>query len=138
MHCTGAALEYFRNDANLMRATTSIMSGQLKAPFHNNQFGASLGGPIRKDKTFFYFDYEGQQESRRPVDSACVPDPAQMLADGGATRRRWHAALLARRLAYLPAPNVPGTYGGALVGSEDSGCPNAPDRSVVSPSFSTK
>jgi outer membrane receptor protein involved in Fe transport len=31
-------------------------------PFHRNQFGASVGGPIRKDKTFFFFDYEGIRE----------------------------------------------------------------------------
>jgi hypothetical protein len=33
------------------------------APFHRDQFGASVGGPIRKDKTFFFFDYEGLRQS---------------------------------------------------------------------------
>src|ERR1700704_1384300 len=32
-------------------------------PFHNNQFGGSIGGPIIRDKTFFYANYEGQRES---------------------------------------------------------------------------
>ena len=57
----GTAGEYFRNDALDARNYFNI-SSQPKAKFHNNQFGASLGGPIIKDKTFFYVDYEGQRE----------------------------------------------------------------------------
>ncbi len=33
------------------------------APFHRNQFGASIGGPIQKDKTFFFADYEGFRQA---------------------------------------------------------------------------
>jgi len=127
----GTAAEYFRNDALDARNYFNLAS-QPKSPFHNNQYGASLGGPIRKDKTFFYADYEGQQEKVGVVTLGCVPDPAQIAADGGATNPVI-AKLLARNP--WPAPNIPGTYGGALVGSENSGCPNGPNTSVVSPSF---
>ena len=54
----GSAADYFRNAA--LDACNYFNPGsQPKAAFHNNQYGASLGGPIVKDKTFFYGDYEG-------------------------------------------------------------------------------
>jgi outer membrane receptor protein involved in Fe transport len=127
----GTAVEYFRNDALDARNYFNLAS-EPKAPFHNNQYGGSLGGPIIKNKTFFYADYEGQQEPVGVVTLACVPDPAQIAADGGATNPVI-AALLARNP--WPAPNIPGTFGGSLVGSENKGCPNGPNSSVVSPSF---
>jgi hypothetical protein len=127
----GTAGEYFRNDALDARNYFNF-ADQPKAQFHNNQYGASLGGPIVKDKTFFYADYEGQQEAVGVVTLGCVPDPAQIAADGGASNPVI-AALLARNP--WPTPNIPGTFGGALVGSEDSGCPNGPNSSVISPSY---
>jgi hypothetical protein len=127
----GTVGEYFRNDALDARNYFNT-AAEPKALFHNNQYGASLGGPIRKDKTFFFADYEGQQEGVGVVTLACVPDPAQIAADGGATNPVI-ANLLARNP--WPAPNVPGTYGGALVGSENSGCPAGPNSSVISPSY---
>src|ERR1700692_3431889 len=68
----GTAAEYFRNDA-LDARNYFNPSSQPKPPFHNNQYGASLGGPIIKDKTFFYVDYEGQQEPVGVVTLATVP-----------------------------------------------------------------
>src|SRR5271169_6789182 len=68
----GTAADYFRNDA-LDARNYFNPSSQPKAPFHNNQYGASLGGPIVKDKTFFYVDYEGQQEPVGVVTIASVP-----------------------------------------------------------------
>jgi outer membrane receptor protein involved in Fe transport len=68
----GAAADYFRNSA--LDARNYFNPSSLpKAPFHNNQYGASLGGPIIKDKTFFFFDYEGQQEPVGVVTLANVP-----------------------------------------------------------------
>ena len=78
--CTGRRSEYFRNDA-LDARNYFNPAGQPKALFHNNQYGGSLGGPIVKDKTFFFADYEGQQEPVGVVTLACVPDPAQIAAD---------------------------------------------------------
>jgi hypothetical protein len=73
----GDAFEYFRNDALDARNYFDPTSAP-KAPFHNNQFGGSLGGPIVKNKTFFFLDYEGQRENVGVVTTACVPTPAQI------------------------------------------------------------
>src|ERR1700757_4204385 len=68
----GTAVEYFRKNA-LDARNYFNPSSQPKAPFHNNQYGASLGGPIVRDKTFFFADYEGQQEPVGVVTIADVP-----------------------------------------------------------------
>src|SRR5262249_55177919 len=47
-----------------------------KPPFRQNQFGASLGGPIIKDKTFFFGDYEGLREFKGVTITAAVPTDA--------------------------------------------------------------
>jgi hypothetical protein len=50
---------------------------QTKAKFHRNQFGGSFGGPIRKDKTFFFADYEGIRQTKGLNSSKLiVPSPA--------------------------------------------------------------
>jgi hypothetical protein len=45
-------------------------------PFHRNQFGASGGGPLKKDKTFFFVDYEGLRQDKTISFSDNVPSPA--------------------------------------------------------------
>jgi len=53
----GSAFEFLRNQVFDARA---FFDG-VKPPFQENQFGASIGGPIQKNKTFFFADYQGQR-----------------------------------------------------------------------------
>jgi len=53
----GAAWEFLRNDK--FDAANYFEHGLKKGEFRQNQFGATFGGPIRRDKTFFFMDYEG-------------------------------------------------------------------------------
>jgi len=54
----------------------------LKAPYHRNQFGGTVGGPIRHDKAFFFFSYAGlRQVQGTPVTGATVPLAAERLGD---------------------------------------------------------
>ncbi|MGC1660595.1 MAG: carboxypeptidase regulatory-like domain-containing protein [Candidatus Acidiferrales bacterium] len=95
----GTALEYFRNTALNSRNYFNT-DGTPKGTFHNNQFGASMGGPIQKDKTFFFFDYEGQRESGAQATLACVPDFTQFAGSANPVI----AALIARNP--WPLPNI--------------------------------
>jgi Carboxypeptidase regulatory-like domain len=119
----GSLLEYFRT-GKLGARNYFNLDPNAKNPFNNNQFGGALGGPIVKGNTFFYADYEGQSENGAQAGTTCVPDPAQIAADEAANGapNSVIAALLARNP--FPAPNIPGTYGAAFVGQEDSSCPN--------------
>jgi len=56
----GSLFEYFRN--SVLNARNFFDTTGPKDAFRNNQFGGSFGGPIIKNKTFFYAVYEGQRE----------------------------------------------------------------------------
>ena len=48
-----------------------------------NVFGGTIGGPIRKDKTFFFFDYEGTRQKALALANAGVPSAAEKTGDFG-------------------------------------------------------
>ncbi len=77
----GSAFEFFRNNALDARNYFNDTSQQPQNPFHNNQFGGSLGGPILKDKTFFFGDYEGFREKGAEASLACLPTAADISAN---------------------------------------------------------
>jgi outer membrane receptor protein involved in Fe transport len=76
----GSAFDYFRN-TDLNARNYFNPSGQTQQPFHLNQFGGDLGGPIFKDKTFFFVDYEGVRETGAEASPACVPTAADISAN---------------------------------------------------------
>ena len=81
-------------------------------------------------------DYEGQRETVGTVTLDCVPDPAQVSADIAANGPA--DPVTAAILKFWPAPNIPGTFGtpSAVAGKgEDSGCPNGPNASLITPSY---
>jgi hypothetical protein len=50
-------------------------------PLHQNQFGATLGGPIRRNKDFFFMYYEGQRDRQGETQAAIVPTAAERQGD---------------------------------------------------------
>ncbi|HLE62455.1 MAG TPA: carboxypeptidase-like regulatory domain-containing protein, partial [Pyrinomonadaceae bacterium] len=67
----GTAFEFIRNSALDAR---NFFNAQ-KLPFQRNQFGGSLGGPIRKDRTFFFVNYEGLRRREGTSTIFNVPSP---------------------------------------------------------------
>src|SRR6267143_1858309 len=70
-HLHGSLYEYFRND---VLDAPSPLAAQGFNKLRQNQFGATLGGPITKDKTFFFGNYEGQRHTESPFYNRTVLD----------------------------------------------------------------
>ncbi len=73
----GALYEYLRNNA--LDASNYFDQGSAP-PFQRNQFGAALGGPIQKDKTFIFANFEGFIQNLHQTSVAFVPDLASRAA----------------------------------------------------------
>lgn len=73
----GTAFEFIRND-NL---DARNFFDQQKAEFKRNQYGGSVGGPIRRDQTFFFFSYEGTNERKGTTRTGTVPTAIEKTGD---------------------------------------------------------
>jgi hypothetical protein len=106
----GSAYEFLRNDALDAR---NFFDGK-KPPLRRNQFGGSLGGPIIKNKTFYFADYERIRRLQGVPSVVTVPSPAARLGQlaGGAVTV--HPNIIPFLKLY-PLPN------GGLVGNGDTG-----------------
>jgi hypothetical protein len=77
----GSVFEYLRNNALDARNFFDVGSAP---PFQRNQFGGSMGGPIQKDKTFLFANYEGFRQNLHQTSAELVPD-AQARMDAAKT-----------------------------------------------------
>lgn len=80
----GTAFEFLRNSALDARGFFESPD-QPKAPFKQNQFGGTLGGPIKKNKLFFFGDYQGTRVRAATTDIVSVPTPAEINGDFSAS-----------------------------------------------------
>src|SRR5690242_12892427 len=71
----GNVYEFFRNDKLDGRNAFDFLGRQ---PYQQNQFGATFGGPIIKDRTFFFVDYEGLRIRQALPQLLLIPTPAQL------------------------------------------------------------
>jgi hypothetical protein len=74
----GEALEFIRNDKFDGKNAFDLFGRQQ---YQQNQFGANLGGPIIKDRTFFFGDYEGLRIRQALPTLALIPTPQQLSGD---------------------------------------------------------
>jgi len=106
----GSAYEFFRNDALDAR---NFFNG-AKPPLRRNQFGGSLGGPIIKNKTFFFADFERIRRLQGVPSVVTVPSPAARSGQLAAGAVPVHPNIVPFLQLY-PLPN------GGLVGNGDTG-----------------
>ncbi len=84
----GAAYEFLRNSRLDSNDFFANRAGSRLASFKRNQYGATLGGPIVRDKAFFFADYEGLRERSARTMTNTFPTAAQRLGDFRQTFQR--------------------------------------------------
>jgi hypothetical protein len=106
----GDVYEFLRNDKLDANDFFSNASSQPKPPYKRNQFGAAAGGPIRKDRTFVFGDYEGIRQSQGIVSAGTVVPSDAARAGNLANGQRVNVdPLVAKYLALYPHANGPVT-----------------------------
>jgi outer membrane receptor protein involved in Fe transport len=104
----GSLFHFHRNDN--LDARNFFDSGR-KPEFKRNQFGGTIGGPIKRDKIFFFFGYEGLRENLGRTISTVVPDEnarSGIIPDGSVVVN----PLVQPYLDEFPLPNGPNLGGG--------------------------
>ncbi len=126
-HMHGSLYEYYRPNNvvanNYFNKYSELSSGTANDPefYLVNTFGGSVGGPIKKDKLFYFFNYEGQRVGTHQVVGATVPTSSFMAGElqyqdvNGNTD-----TLSAQQVAQLDMPCESNTFNGQPV------CPNGP------------
>ncbi len=123
----GAIFDYHRNKSLNTSTKFAKEAGLEKEGFLRNQFGATLGGPIIRDRTFFFVAFEGQRQRQEIIKKATVPttkmragdlseltsnliDPVTGMAFPNATIPASRINPLAKEaLGFWPAANASGT-----------------------------
>ena len=77
----GNAFEYFRNDRLDANVFFRNRSGLPKTPVRKNTFGGTFGGPVRKNRVFFFMDYQGSRSPSVGLTSVSVASPAMRSGD---------------------------------------------------------
>ena len=124
----GSVFEFLRNSAldatDFFTNAAPAGSGIKKPEFRRNDFGGAAGGPIRKDKTFIFGNYEGYRQTLTQNEVAIVPDANARqgflpIGSGGSLVKVGIAPGIVPYLAMYPLANGP-ELGGGLAESFNS------------------
>jgi hypothetical protein len=126
----GAVFEFFRNEKLNAKRWAPPGTTSAKDPLDRNQYGAAFGGPIQKDKTFFFMSYSGlRQEETYYRNTAVVPTARERAGDfslsaikprdpvtnapfpgGIIPTSRFDPAALTIQDRYVPLSNLPNNF----------------------------
>jgi outer membrane receptor protein involved in Fe transport len=79
----GTGFEFFRDKGLNANSWENNRIGAPKRNYHYNQFGGNIGGPVIKDKIFFFFDYDGQRNNEPITVIPGAAAPADALSQQG-------------------------------------------------------
>lgn len=96
----GTVYEYFRNTIFNANTFFNNLYNIQRPKFNQNQFGATVGGPIHKDKAFYFASYEGYRLAQGVINTGRVPTPAELNGDFTADPKVINP---------VPTGNAPGT-----------------------------
>src|SRR5262249_5244823 len=111
----GSAFEFLRND--VFDARNFFDQTDRTPPFKRNQFGGSLGGPIKKDKMFLFGTYEGFQQRLSRTSASVVPGAfaRRGLMPDGSPVPNLKPEMLKYANAFWPAPSTPDRPDGTAI-----------------------
>ena len=126
----GSGFEFLRNSAFDANNFFNNRAGRAKPDFSQHQFGGTIGGPVVKDKTFYFFDYQGYRVSQGQTYLSTVPSEKMRNGDFSEINRviydpttgkpfqnnyispqRFDPAAKNILDMLIPAPNTAGTVG---------------------------
>ncbi|MEO7146042.1 MAG: carboxypeptidase-like regulatory domain-containing protein [Bryobacteraceae bacterium] len=107
----GTAFDFLRNNALNANNFFSNRSGAKIAPLHENQFGGSIGGPIIKNKTFFFGVFERDINNAGGFNLFTVPTAAERAGDfSGALNAAGQLKTIYNPFSTTSDPNNAGQY----------------------------
>jgi Carboxypeptidase regulatory-like domain/TonB dependent receptor len=123
----GRIYEYFQNRNLNAESGTEGGKPAINPRYDNNRYGGQFGGPIIKDKLFFFANYERNTIGQNPAIFSCVPTASglQTLAGLGSAYGL-NATNLAQYLKYTPAATITGPNGAGIDASSDVSCGSQP------------
>src|SRR5207244_5006383 len=108
----GSGFEFLRNSVFDANNFFNNRAGRDKPDFSQHQFGGTVGGPIVKDKTFYFFDYQGYHVNQGATYLSTVPSAKMRAGDFSELSRIIYdpvttcrsRATSSRRAAGIPPP----------------------------------
>jgi Carboxypeptidase regulatory-like domain/TonB dependent receptor len=119
----GRIYEYFQNRNLNAESGTEGGKPAINPRYDNNRYGGQVGGPILKDKLFFFANYERNSVGQNPAIFSCVPTAAGKTAlQSVATPYGLNANNVAQYLKYTPDATTSGPNGTGIDASADVAC----------------